>query len=181
VRLKHAPAALYIDLHAKLRVEAATLAPGVLASAAVTPIARKSGGQRIVDTFSINCSDQVSMLAGQASFRRGTVEMLVPPLDVDFKTAPSTNQGKQKSEILVRGGFVRLHAGAFVDGNASTPSWQFPHGVPPPQEEEEACEARRLHEHDLKQAVATSLRAINDKEPSAVPLKLMQWLAALSQ
>mmetsp|Transcript_42083 Transcript_42083/g.104650 ORF Transcript_42083/g.104650 Transcript_42083/m.104650 type:complete len:434 (-) Transcript_42083:8-1309(-) len=137
-KLPDAPPSVYADLHAALSERASPLAlQGLELDEVVPTIKVKTGGQRIADTFSLNEYDLVAKFAGEAVKRSNhDYDLAVAPLEFSHHT---TSEDEAKTEIRARAGFVRLEAGAFVDGNSPTPHWKFPHGV---WLEEQAAAAR---------------------------------------
>ena len=177
-RLEDAPEAVYIDLHhlfgetASATVQEADLE---LLDEMVPQIAVKSRGQRIADTFSVNAVDVVAATLGEAVWRPKdkTADMLAAPVDFDFVAAPTR-------EIVMRCAWVRLDASLFLDGNASTPTWTYPHGAPPKDEASEArtCGApvRRARHPRRDGRVSRPRRS----EPAAMPAGVAVQLQVLA-
>jgi microcompartment protein CcmK/EutM len=174
-RLTHATPAEYVDLRAALCDEARTLVSDMDADDLVTPIEFKSGGQRVVDRFTILSADVTSAWTGAPVWRDGTAEQLMPPLDVDLQTTKATEaEPEPPTTVVVRGRYMRLIAKNFVDGNVDQPTWEYPHKVPE-NETEEQKGARLLIEQDLRAEMAEALDAASTPIPDA----LKTWLAEL--
>jgi len=141
-KLPDAPPSVYVDLHAAISERASPLA--VELDDAVPPISKKTGGQRIADTFVLNEWDLVAKFSGEAVKRNtNDYDLLAAPLEFTFHTTPVPDA---KTEIRARGGFIRLEAGSFVNGISVAPTWKFPHGVAPEEETEEQRDERELLE-----------------------------------